>query len=100
MKKCVEQRTQVQGKVKVNLISIKTLEHHEVTGGTIRVVMVIVQVLSLTINRMSSVQMVYTNQDSQTNIRFDEIEDSQALGDLTLSNKSGKKVNQRFKLDS
>ena len=46
-----------------------------------------------------SVQVVYTNQDSQTNIRFDEIEDSQALGDLT-SNKSGKKVNQRFKLDS
>ena len=46
-----------------------------------------------------SVQVIYTNQGI-TNIKFDEINNSQALGDLTLQNKSGHQVKQRFKLDS
>ena len=47
-----------------------------------------------------SVQVIYTNQ-GPTNIRFEEISNnSQALGDLTLLNKVGKQVKQRFKLDS
>ena len=46
-----------------------------------------------------SVQVIYTNQGT-TNIKFDEINNSQALGDLTLQNKSGHQVKQRFKLDS
>ena len=47
-----------------------------------------------------SVQIVYNTANPQTNIKFDEIENSQALGDLTLSNKVGKVITQRFKLDS
>ena len=46
-----------------------------------------------------SVQVIYCNQ-GKTNIKFDEINNSQALGDLTLQNKRGQQVNQRFKLDS
>ena len=49
---------------------------------------------------VDSVQVIYTNQGT-TNIKFDEISNnSQALGDLTLQNKSGHQVKQRFKLDS
>ena len=47
-----------------------------------------------------SVQVVYNTANPQTNIKFDEISNSQALGDLTLSNKVGKVITQRFKLDS
>ena len=46
-----------------------------------------------------SVQVIYCDQ-GKTNIKFDEIDNSQALGDLTLLNKRGQQVNQRFKLDS
>ena len=47
-----------------------------------------------------SVQVIYNNTNPQTDITFDEIENSQALGDLTLSNKVGKVITQRFKLVS
>ena len=47
-----------------------------------------------------SIQIVYKDAiDSQTHLRFDEV-NSQALGDLSLSNKAGRSINQRFKLDS
>ena len=39
-------------------------------------------------------------QGSKSNIMFDEVTNTQALGDLTLSNKAGKTQVTRFKLDS
>ena len=50
-----------------------------------------------------SVQIVFKRgpKDSKsTNIMFDEITNTQALGDVNLSNKAGGKICQRFKLDS
>ena len=47
-----------------------------------------------------TVQIVYNTNNAQTNIKFDEINNSQALGDLSLSNRAGKSITQRFKLDS
>ena len=47
-----------------------------------------------------TVQIVYNTAKSQTNIKFDEISNLQALGDLNLSNRAGKVITQRFKLDS
>ena len=47
-----------------------------------------------------TVQIIYNTTDAQTNIKFDEISNSQALGDLSLSNRAGKNITQRFKLDS
>ena len=47
-----------------------------------------------------TVQIVYNTTNAQTNIKFDEISNSQALGDLSLSNRAGKNITQRFKLDS
>ena len=47
-----------------------------------------------------TVQIVYNITNAQTNIKFDEISNSQALGDLSLSNRAGKNITQRFKLDS
>ena len=47
-----------------------------------------------------TVQIVYNTAKSQTNIKFDEISNSQPLGDLNLCNKAGKVITQRFKLDS
>ena len=38
-----------------------------------------------------TVQIVYNTANAQTNIKFDEISNSQALGDLSLSNRAGKK---------
>ena len=46
-----------------------------------------------------TVQIVYNTTNAQTNIKFDEISNSQALGDLNLSNRAGKVITQRFKLD-
>ena len=45
-------------------------------------------------------QIVYNTTNAQTNIKFDEISNSQALGDLSLSNRAGKVITKRFKLDS
>ena len=42
----------------------------------------------------------FHNDKHSSNIMFDEIEHTRALGDLLLSNRSGKKCTVRFKLDS
>ena len=39
-----------------------------------------------------TVQIVYNTTNAQTNIKFDEISNSQALGDLNLSNRAGKNI--------
>ena len=47
-----------------------------------------------------TIQIVYKDtDDSQTHIRFDEV-NSQALGELSLSNRAGRSLTQMFKLDS
>ena len=47
-----------------------------------------------------TVQIVYNTTIAQTNIKFDKISNSQSLGDLSLTNRAGKVITQRFKLDS
>ena len=69
-------------------------------GHITHVVIVTVQDLKVIMNCMRTLQIVYNTAKSQTNIKFDEISNSQALGDLNLSNRAGKVITQRFKLDS
>ena len=65
------------------------------------VVIVIVQDLNSDYElHEDTVQIVYNTTTAQTNIKFDEISNSQALGDLSLSNRAGKIITQRFKWDS
>ena len=64
------------------------------------VVIVTVQDLKVIMNCMRTLQIVYNTTTAPTSIKFDEISNSQALGDLSLSNKAGKVITQRFKLDS
>ena len=50
-----------------------------------------------------SIHFVFTKgskEPSSNNIMFDEISNTQVLGDVLLANKAGKKLTQRFKLDS
>ena len=69
-------------------------------GHITHVVIVTVQDLKVIMNCMRILYKVYNTAKLQTNIKFDEISNSQALGDLNLSNRAGKVITQRFKLDS
>ena len=98
LQECVEQKILARGAHMLNNLG----------GNTMRLKEHITHVVIVTGSGPESdyelhedtVQIVYNTTTAQTNIKFDEINNSQALRDLSLSNKAGKVITQRFKLDS
>ena len=97
MQECVEQKILARGHILDNL-----------GGNTMRLKEHITHMVIVTVQDLKcdyelyedTVQIVYNTTTAHTSIKFDEISNSQALGDLSLSNKAGKVITQRFKLDS